>query len=52
MPLTSYTLIHRDAILNDIQKTAIAKWTAESRKQIEANYPSNSLIMKKPNRTQ
>jgi hypothetical protein len=52
MPLTSYTLIHRDAILNDIQKAAIANWTAESRKQIKAAYPADSLIMKKPNRTQ
>ena len=25
MPLTSYTLIHRDAVLNDAQKTAIIK---------------------------
>jgi Haem-binding domain len=48
MPLTSYTLIHRDAILNDAQKTAILNWAAASRKQIENNYPPDSLINNKP----
>lgn len=43
MPLTSYTLIHRDAILNDSQKLLIANWTAISRKQIEGHYPPDSL---------
>jgi len=52
MPLTSFTLIHRDAKINDTQKIAIASWTAESRKQIEANYPADSLIMQKSNRPQ
>lgn len=33
MPLSSYTLIHRDAILGDVQKAAIANWTTASRKQ-------------------
>lgn len=47
MPLTSYTLIHRDAILNDAQKLAIESWTATSRKQIEGNYPPDSLIIKR-----
>ncbi len=48
MPLTSYTLIHRDAILNDAPKTAILNWAAASRKQIEDNYPPDSLINNKP----
>lgn len=28
MPLTSYTLIHRDVILSDAQKTDIENWAA------------------------
>ena len=47
MPLTSYTLIHRDAILNDTQKLAIANWTAVSRKEIENHYPPDSLKINK-----
>lgn len=43
MPLGSYTLIHRDAILNDTQKLAIANWTEASRKEIESHYPPDSL---------
>lgn len=50
MPLTSYSLIHRDAILSDAQKTAIENWAAASRKQIEGNYPPDSLIFKRPER--
>lgn len=47
MPLGSYTLIHRDAILSDNDKAAFAAWTAGARKQIENHYPPDSLIMKK-----
>ncbi|MGZ4049495.1 MAG: heme-binding domain-containing protein, partial [Bacteroidia bacterium] len=47
MPLTSYTLIHRDAILSDAQKIALENWAAASRKQIEGNYPPDSLIIKR-----
>jgi hypothetical protein len=47
MPLTSYTLIHRDAILNDTQKLAIANWTNSSRKGIESHYPPDSLRINK-----
>ncbi len=43
MPLTSYTLIHRDAILNPTQKQYVENWAAMSRKQIEAHYPPDSL---------
>jgi len=52
MPLTSYTLIHRDAILNDTQKLAIANWTAVLRKQIEEHYPPDSLIIKKTSQSE
>lgn len=47
MPITSYTLIHRNAILNAAQKLAIASWTTFSRKEIESKYPHDSLIIKK-----
>ena len=49
MPLTSYTLIHRDAVLNDAQKLALENWATASRKEIEGQYPPDSLISKKPN---
>ncbi|MGH2564083.1 MAG: heme-binding domain-containing protein [Ginsengibacter sp.] len=48
MPLTSYTLIHKDAILSKAQKTAIINWVTVSRKQIEDNYPLDSLKTNKP----
>src|SRR5690348_5316588 len=47
MPLGTYTFLHRDAILSDDQKQAIADWVAVSRKQIEANYPADSLLQPK-----
>ena len=51
MPLTSYTLIHRDAILTDAQKLAIEDWAAANRKQIEGDYPADSLkAPKRPGR--
>lgn len=50
MPLTSYTLIHRDAVLSEAQKLAIENWAASSRKQMEANYTPDSL--KAPKRPQ
>lgn len=48
MPLTSYTLIHRDAVLSDAQKLEIANWTSTSRKQIESLYPPDSLKSNTP----
>lgn len=48
MPINSYTLIHRVAILNDTQKLAIANWTAVLRKEIENHYPPDSLKINKP----
>lgn len=51
MPLSSYTLIHRDAVISDTQKAAILNWITVLRKQIEDNYPPDSLIIKKPVRS-
>lgn len=47
MPLTSYTLIHRNAKLNDEQKTELLKWARGLRNQIQLTYPADSLIRPK-----
>jgi hypothetical protein len=47
MPLASYTRIHRNAILSDLQKNEIATWADQSRKEMEQKYPMDSLIRKK-----
>ena len=47
MPLTSYTIIHRDAVLNEASKLAIENWAEASRKQIENSFPADSLIAPK-----
>ena len=43
MPLSSYTLIHKDAILSDQQKLSIANWVTSVRDSIKAHYPEDSL---------
>jgi hypothetical protein len=47
MPLTSYTIIHRNAVLNAEEKSAIESWAANSMKEMEAQYPIDSLQRKK-----
>ncbi len=47
MPLSSYTLIHRDAILNAEQKLTLEAWAANSMKQMESTFPADSLKRKK-----
>ncbi len=47
MPLTSYTLIHRDAILSADQKIAIIDWSNAQMKAMEAKYPADSLARPK-----
>lgn len=47
MPLTSYTLIHRDAVLNTDQKLAIEDWATAQMKSMEAKYPADSLARPK-----
>ncbi len=49
MPLSSYTFIHRDAILSAQQKQVLIDWTKDIRKQMEATYPMDSLLRKKQN---
>ena len=47
MPLSSYTLIHRDAILSDAEKHMLINWSEGLRKQMEAKYPKDSLVRKR-----
>lgn len=49
MPLFSYTITHRDAILSAQQKQVLVDWTKSIRKQMEATYPIDSLIRKPQN---
>jgi hypothetical protein len=43
MPLASYTWIHKDAVLDQQQKLAIANWVTNLRDSIKAQYPADSL---------
>ncbi len=47
MPLSSYTLIHRDAVLNDAQKQEIIQWATTQMDTIKSKYPADSLILPK-----
>jgi len=46
MPLSSYTIIHKDAVLTDAQKRAIGNWTQVLKDTIRAHYPPDSLLSK------
>jgi hypothetical protein len=47
MPLSSYTLIHKDAILSDEEKNTLFTWLDIVRDSIKSRYPADSLIIKK-----
>lgn len=47
MPMFSYTLIHRDAVLNTDQKLTLENWATNARKEMEAKYPADSLVKPK-----
>jgi hypothetical protein len=47
MPLTSYTLIHRDAVITDTQKQEIIDWATAQMDSIKSKYPADSLILPK-----
>ncbi len=47
MPLNSYTWVHTDAKLTDVERTWIINWAKSSMDYIKANYPADSLIMPK-----
>lgn len=44
MPLSSYTIIHRNANLTDGQKTELINWVKGIRTTMETTYPADSLI--------
>ncbi len=43
MPLSSYTLIHTNAKMDESQKLIIANWVTALRDSIKAQYPEDSL---------
>lgn len=47
MPLSSYTVIHREAALSSEQKLAITAWANGAIDQMKATYPADSLLRKK-----
>ena len=47
MPLFSYTIPHRDAMLSAEQKTILIDWAANAMKEMEATYPADSLVKPK-----
>ncbi len=47
MPLSSYTLIHRDAMLSKDQKLALSSWANAAMESMKAKYPADSLLRKK-----
>ena len=46
MPLSSYSIIHKDAKLNPDQKLALSSWADAARKDMESKYPPDSLKRK------
>ena len=48
MPLSSYTLIHKDAKLTEAEKTTLIQWCQNIMDTIKANYPADSLNIKRP----
>jgi hypothetical protein len=43
MPLESYTLIHRYAVLSDAQRKLVSDWATSVHDSIKASYPADSL---------
>jgi len=48
MPLPSYLLIHRDAVLSESQKNLLIAWSRALRDSLKARYPIDSLERKRP----
>jgi len=46
MPLSSYTWIHKDAILTDRERYALASWTQNVKEIMKQRYPADSLLAK------
>jgi hypothetical protein len=48
MPLASYTLIHKEAVLSENEKTTLINWCKSVMDTIHAYYPEDSLKLKRP----
>jgi hypothetical protein len=46
MPLSSYTIIHKDAVLSSIQKQQLIAWAEDIQHQMEKTWPADSLKRK------
>lgn len=47
MPFYSYTLLHKEARLTDDEKAILTHWCQNIMDSLKANYPADSLVMKK-----
>ena len=47
MPLASYTIIHRNAVITSSQQMIISNWANAIRDSMKATYPADSLKMPK-----
>ena len=47
MPIWSYSLIHTSAKLSDAEKLTLNNWFQSIRDTLKANYPPDSLILKR-----
>ncbi len=47
MPLSSYTWIHRDAILSQAQKDLLINWAQSTMDSIKMHYPADSLVLRR-----
>lgn len=47
MPLESYTIIHKNAILTEPEKITLTNWCLSVRDSIKAKYPADSLVLPK-----
>lgn len=48
MPLSSYTLIHKEAVLSANEKATLINWCKSVMDTIKANYPEDNLKLKRP----
>ena len=47
MPLNSYTIVHRDAVLTDEQRKTIVIWAGDMIDSLKARYPADSLVLRR-----
>ncbi len=47
MPLSSYTWIHKDAVLTEAEKATLTGWATSIMDSMKAKYPIDSLVKKK-----